>query len=77
MTIAHFYNEIISTQEKLGGGKLRPHKIKARTRVEKQPRRRCGRRWDKMRSDKPSLFAGMCSLSLFAEKGEELTCRNL
>ena len=30
-----------------------------------------------MRSDKPSLFAGMCSLSLFAEKGEELTCRNL
>ena len=30
-----------------------------------------------MRNNKPSLFAGMCSLSLFAEKEEELTCRNL
>ena len=40
ITIAHFYNEIInhydiSTQEKLGWGKLRPHKnTVTRTRVE-------------------------------------------
>ena len=37
ITIAHCYNEIInhydiSTQEKLGGGKLRPHKNKNKIR---------------------------------------------
>ena len=48
--IAHCYNEIInhydiSTQEKLGGGKLRPHKNK--NKIRKQPRRRCVGWWDK------------------------------
>ena len=35
ITIAHFYNEIISTQEKLGGGKLRPHKNKNKNKSRK------------------------------------------
>ena len=50
-------------------------KNKNTNKIRKQPRRRCGRRWGKKRvNDRPSLFAGMCSLSLFAEKGDELTC---
>ena len=51
--IAHCYNEIInhydiSTQEKLGGGKLRPHKNE--NKIRKQPRRRGGGWWDKNES---------------------------
>ena len=35
ITIAHFYNKIISTQEILGGDKLHPHKNKNKNKSRK------------------------------------------
>ena len=69
ITIVHCYNEIINHCEKLGGGKLPPHKNK--NKIRKQPGRRCWGVVGQNEKRQTFTFAEMCSLNWVAEKGEE------